>query len=184
MKLFLTFMVSALLIGCAVSSSVYRSGIKFEGSNAPQSELRYWTEIDKDSPLIIGATCSAYEELSGMLSLIVPLPPLIPLASKESVSTINEPFGIHIGAREGKKIDTTSVKISIIIDEKVYHAKFLETRKSEYEPDFTGYYFSTELTCGQIKPATLKVENFNGGNILFQIKYYEGTNWEAGYLAA
>ena len=184
MRLVLSFMVSALLIGCAISASVYRSGIKFEGANAPQSELRYWTEIDKDSPLIIGATCSAYEELSGMFSLIVPLPPLIPLASKESVSTINKPFGVHIGAREGKEIDTDIVKISIIINDKIYYAKFLETRKSEYEPGFTGYYFSTQLTCGQIRSATLKVENFDGEDIEFKIRYYDGTNWEAGYLAA
>jgi hypothetical protein len=176
--------LSIFLFGCATTASTYKSGIKFEGENVKKNTFGYKVILDEKNRIEVNAGCGQYVEQAGMMSFIVPLPPIVPIGEKVQESKTLVPFSITITSWDGTEVPTNDMKITATIDEKVFDVQFVEKTVNELSPKILTYKFNSSATCGSIKNGTLQIEGFSDQLLKYKINFYEGTEWETSYLSS
>lgn len=176
-------LLPVLLFGCAMSASIYKSGIKFEGDNVKKENFGYQVILDDKNRIELTAGCSQYVEQAGMASFLVPLPPVIPVGSKEKESRALDFFTITITSWNGKKLSVEDMKMTASVGKEFFQLKLLEQDVNSSAEVIT-YKFGSTATCGSIKNGTFEIKWMDEKSLKYKINFYEGTQWETYYLSS
>lgn len=180
-KLIKVLLLSIFLTGCATSAAIYKSGIAFEGKNVTKSTFGYSVMLNHKYKVELAAGCFQYVERAGMMSPVIPLPPVIPVGGKPESRSLQE-FTLSITSSNGVELPTSDLKITLTIAGEDSNIKFVEKQVSQLLPQVLTYNFSAPVTCGSVKNGTLKIEGVQHQTFLYKINFYEGIQWEFGYL--
>jgi hypothetical protein len=185
MHRFISLFIVLLLSGCAISAAIYKSGIKFEGLNVVKNTFGYHVNLDLNKKIDLKAGgCDQYSQQGMMVSPLIPLPPVIPVDDGEPKSNVNELLSFVIISWKGDELNTSSNYLLLSLDGVSTKVTISNISRNELAKDIITYKYQTNIKCGSIKDATLEVKGFQESNLIYKLKYYEGTEFEAGYLSA
>jgi len=185
MHRFTSLFVVLLISGCATSAAIYKSGIKFEGLNVVKNTFGYHVNLDLNKKIDLKADgCGQYSVQSMMASPIIPLPPVVPVDDGEPKSNVNELLSFVITSWKGEELKASNNYLLLSLDGVSTKVTISNMSRNELAKEIITYKYQTNIKCGSIKDATLEVKGFQEPNLIYKLNYYEGTEFEAGYLSA
>ena len=173
-----------LFIGCAVTILSYESGISFKGKDVERSGHGDLVTLDRNAGLTLRASCARVEQRAGMLSPVLPVPPVIPVSDDEPESLSDHKLYLIISANNWEEFNPAEFEIIINLEGREYPAELPESATQNPEVKFGSYYFATQLTCGQIKSSKLHIQYRDLIKRSYDIDFDEGYKIRVGYLAA
>jgi hypothetical protein len=174
-----------LLTGCATSAAIYKSGVKFEGLNVVKNTFGYHVNLDLNKKIDLKADgCGQYSVQGMMVSPLIPLPPVVPVDDGEPKSNVNELLSFVITSWKGEELKASNNYLLLSLDGITTKLMISNISRNELAKEIITYKYQTNIKCGSIKDATLEVNGFQESDLIYKLKYYEGTELEAGYLSA